>query len=144
MTPVGIKELQTMDDVSEASFVSYGVLRENGGNQFRNVMYSFMETGQFPKEVLPVLYQVGFMQLLNSHVFKTVQSVWFWFTFCVAHKLAPNALVFWSHFGKNCYTCRGSYCYAVRLPLTLSTLHQFVSPGTVLLVVSDLPVNIRY
>jgi len=35
---------------------------------------------------------------------------------CVAHKLAPNALVLWSHFGKNCYTCRGSYCYAVRLP----------------------------
>jgi hypothetical protein len=69
MPLVGIKELQTMNDVSEANFVSSGVLRQNGGNQFRNVMYSFMETGQFPKEVLPVLYKAGFMQLLKSHVF---------------------------------------------------------------------------
>lgn len=115
MTPVGIKELQTMNDASEASLVSSGVLRQNDGNQFRNVMYSFMEIGQFPKEVLPLLCQAGFMQLLNSHLFETVQSVCFWFTLCVAHKVAPNALVFWSHFGKNCYTCCGSYCYAVRL-----------------------------
>ena len=27
---------------------------------------------------------------------------------------------------------------------SLSTLHQFTSPGTVLLAVSDLPINIRY
>jgi hypothetical protein len=78
MTLVGIKELQTMDDASEASFVSSGVLVQNGGNQFRNVMYSFIETGQFPKEILPLLCQAGFMQLLNSHVFQSVQSVWFW------------------------------------------------------------------
>jgi hypothetical protein len=50
---VGIKELQTMNDVSEASFVSSGVLRQNGGNQIRNVMYSFVETvGNFRRKFL--------------------------------------------------------------------------------------------
>jgi len=39
---VGIKELQTVNDVSEASFVTSGILRQNGGNQFRNAMYSFL------------------------------------------------------------------------------------------------------
>jgi len=51
---VGIKELQTMNEVSEASFVSSVVLRQNGGNQLRNVMYSFVETvDNFRRKFLP-------------------------------------------------------------------------------------------
>jgi hypothetical protein len=33
------------------------------------------------------------MQLLKSHVFKTVQSVWFWCTLFVAHILAPTKCI---------------------------------------------------
>ena len=145
MPLVGIKELQTMNDVSEVGFVCSGVPRQNGGNQFRNVMYSFMEAGQLPKEVLPLLCQAGFMQLLKSHVFKTVQPVWFWFTLCEAHRLAPSALVFWSHFRKELLYL--SWFILLCRPFTtqnLSTLYQLTSPSAVLLVVSDLPLYIRY
>jgi hypothetical protein len=110
---VGIKELQTMNDVSEASFVSSGVLRQNGGNQFLNVMYNFVETGQFPKEVRTLRYQGGFMQLLKSHVFKTAVRVVLVYLTTQTCTTCISVLVSWE---KNCYTCCGSYCYAVRLP----------------------------
>jgi len=49
-----------MDDVSEASFVSSGVPRQNGDNQFRNVMYSFMETvDNFRRKFVPYYVRQG-------------------------------------------------------------------------------------
>jgi len=85
------------------------------------------------------------MQLLKSHVFKTVQSVWFWFTFFVAHRLAPSALVFWSHFGKELLYLSWFILLCRQFTTqNLSTLHQLRSLGTVPLVASDLPLYFRY
>lgn len=49
-----------MNDVSEDSFISSGVLRQNGGNQFRNVMYSFKETADnFRRKFVPYYVRQG-------------------------------------------------------------------------------------